>query len=52
VGNIIYAISLFLAIVWAICVFGFKDSGYIHILIVLSLLVLLTRVILGDRIKN
>lgn len=48
-GNLLYAIAVILAILWAIGFVGYGSGGIIHILLVIAIIVVLLRVIQGKR---
>lgn len=49
-GNLLYTIAVILVIIWAISFFGgFVTGGIIHILLVIAVIVILLRVISGNR---
>ena len=48
-GNLLYVIAVILVIAWAIGFFGFAAGGLIHLLLVIAVVVILLRVIRGDR---
>jgi len=48
-GNLLYIIAVILVIAWAIGFFGFAAGGLIHLLLVIAVVMILLRVIRGDR---
>jgi hypothetical protein len=48
-GNILYTIALILFVIWGISYLGFNQSGIIHILLVIALVVVVVRLIQGPR---
>ncbi len=49
-GNLLYTIAVILVIIWAISFFGgFVTGGIIHILLVIAVVVVLLRVISGNK---
>jgi uncharacterized protein DUF5670 len=48
-GNLLYTIAVILVIVWAIGFLGFNSGGIIHILLVIAIIVVLLRVISGNK---
>ena len=49
-GNLLYTIAVILVIIWAISFFGgFVTGGLIHILLVIAVIVVLLRVISGNK---
>ena len=48
-GNLLYTIAVILVIVWAIGFLGFNSGGIIHILLVIAIIVVLLRVISGQK---
>lgn len=48
-GNILYAIAVFLVIIWAIGLFGYHVGGIIHILLIFAIIAVLLRIIKGQK---
>lgn len=49
-GNLLYTIAVILVIIWAISFFGgFVTGNIIHILLVIAVIVVLLRVISGNK---
>jgi hypothetical protein len=48
-GNLLYLIAVILIIGWAVGFVGFNAGGLIHILLVIAIIVILMRVISGNR---
>jgi hypothetical protein len=49
-GNLLYAIAVILVIIWALSFLAFHvTSGLIHILLVIAVVVVLLRVIQGNK---
>lgn len=49
-GNLLYIIAVVLVIGWAVGLFAFGAGGLIHILLVIAVIVVLLRIISGDKI--
>ncbi len=49
-GNLLYIIAVILIIGWAIGFVGFNAGGLIHILLVIAIIVVLMRVISGNKV--
>lgn len=49
-GNLLYAIAVFLIIFWAIGFFAYSTGSIIHILLVIAVVAILLRLIQGKRI--
>ena len=49
-GNLLYTIAVILVIAWAIGFLGFHAGGIIHILLVIAVIVVLLRVISGNKV--
>lgn len=48
--NILYIIAVILIIGWAIGFFAYSAGGLIHILLVIAIIVILLRIISGNKI--
>lgn len=48
-GNLLYTIAVILVIIWGIGFLGFNSGGIIHILLVIAVVVVLLRVISGNK---
>lgn len=48
-GNLLYIVAIVLVIGWLVAVFGFQLGGIIHILPVIALFVVLSRIIRGNK---
>ena len=48
-NNLLYAIAVFLIIIWAIGYLGFNVGGLIHILLVIAVISVLMRIIQGSK---
>ena len=48
-GNLLYAISVVLILVWAIGYLGYNSGGIIHILLVIAIIAVILRVIRGGK---
>jgi hypothetical protein len=48
-GNLLYIVAAVLVIGWLVGVFGFHLGGIIHILPVIALFVVLSRIIRGNK---
>ncbi len=49
-GNILYTVAVILVILWAIGFFVFSLGAIIHILLVIAVIVVLLRIIRGDKV--
>jgi hypothetical protein len=49
-NNILYIIAVVLIILWAVGYYGFNAGQLIHMLVVIALIVILLRVIGGNRL--
>lgn len=49
-SDLLYLISIILLIGWAIGVFAFSLTGFIHLLLVIAIISILLRVIRGKRL--
>lgn len=49
-GSLLYIIAVILIIAWALGFFAYSAGGLIHILLVIAIIVILLRVIRGNRI--
>lgn len=49
-SNLLYVIAVVLIILWALGLFAFNAGSLIHILLVIAVVVILLRLIRGDRI--
>ncbi|MBZ5856999.1 lmo0937 family membrane protein [Flavihumibacter profundi] len=49
-GNLLYAIAVILIILWAIGYFAFSAGYLIHLLLVIALIVIVLRLIKGERV--
>lgn len=49
-GNLLYIVAVILIIGWAIGFIGFHAGGLIHILLVIAIIVILMRVIRGEKV--
>lgn len=50
--NSIYVIAGLLIIIWAIFVFGFHFTGFIHILLVLVAFIVLIRIVFNKQLSG
>jgi len=48
-GNLLYTIAVILVIIWAIGFLGFHTGGIIQILLIIAIIVVLLRVISGNK---
>lgn len=48
-GNLLYIVAIALVIGWLVGVFGFQLGGIIHILLVIALFAVLSRIIRGNK---
>jgi len=48
-GNFLYAIAVFLVIVWLVVFLGMHVGGLIHLLLVIALIAIILRVIRGGK---
>jgi hypothetical protein len=48
-GNLLYTIAVICVIIWAIGFFGFAAGGLIHLLLVIAIIVVVVRLISGNR---
>ncbi len=48
-GNLLYIVAVILVIIWAVGFLGFHAGGIIHILLVIAIIVVLLRLISGNR---
>ena len=49
-GNLLYTIAVIFVVIWAIGILGFNAGGLIHILLVIAVIVVLLRLIQGNKI--
>ncbi|MDP3461494.1 MAG: lmo0937 family membrane protein [Bacteroidales bacterium] len=49
-GSLLYIIAVILIIAWALGFFAYSAGGLIHILLVIAIVVILLRVIRGNRV--
>lgn len=48
-GNILYTIAIILVIIWAVGFFGYNAGGIIHVLLGIAIVVVLLRIIFGNK---
>ncbi|MBK6391994.1 MAG: lmo0937 family membrane protein [Saprospiraceae bacterium] len=49
-GNLLYLIAVILIIAWAIGFLGYHAGGLVHLLLVIAVIVILLRIIRGDKV--
>ena len=49
-GNLLYLIAVILIIAWAIGFLGYLAGGLVHLLLVIAVIVILLRIIRGDKV--
>jgi len=50
--NVLIIIAGFLVVMWAIAIWGYKDFGNAHLLIILAVLLILARIIFHKRLSK
>ncbi|MBK6478752.1 MAG: lmo0937 family membrane protein [Saprospiraceae bacterium] len=48
--NLLYLIAVILIIAWAIGFLGYHAGGLVHLLLVIAVIVILLRIIRGDKV--
>jgi len=50
-GNLLYVLAVILVIAWAIGLFAYSASGFIHILLIIAIIAVLLRIIQGRTVR-
>jgi len=49
-GNLLYKIAIVLLIIWSIGYWGFDVGGVLHVLLVIAVVVIILRLLKGDKV--